>query len=141
MGRNKFFRQKLLTPAEQACSLKVKFPSFRILSMRNHLRCVGTLKPTPASDTYTVEIAYSVPKRPRVRVLRPELRLAAGRSKLPHVFEGNELCLHVAGDWRADQQIAEFIVPWISLWLAFYEFWVLTGEWLGGGHEPAPGAK
>jgi hypothetical protein len=136
MGRNRFFHQRLLTPAEQACFLKAKFPSFRILSVRTHLKCVGTLRPTPMSDSYTVEITYSVPTRPRVRVLRPELRLAAGKSRLPHVFDGNELCLHLAGDWRADQQIAEFIVPWASLWLAFYEFWALTGEWLGDGREP-----
>jgi hypothetical protein len=140
MGRNSFFHQKLLTPAEQASFLKTKFSSFRILSVRNRLRCVGTLRPSLTGDTYTVEVTYDVPARPHVRVLRPELRLAPGKSKLSHVFEGNELCLHLAGDWRPDQQIAEFIVPWISLWLAFYEFWVLSGEWLGGGQEPN-GAK
>ena len=43
-------------------------------------------------------------------------------------------------DWRPDQKISEFIIPWIAVWLYFYEVWHITGEWLGGGHEPE-GAK
>jgi hypothetical protein len=26
------------------------------------------------------------------------------------------------------------ILPWISEWLFFYELWLFTGDWLGGGH-------
>jgi hypothetical protein len=33
--------------------------------------------------------------------------------------------------------IHESIVPWTSLWLYYYEIWHATGEWLGGGHDPA----
>jgi hypothetical protein len=32
--------------------------------------------------------------------------------------------------------IAETIIPWTSEWLYFYELWVFTGEWHGGGHAP-----
>jgi hypothetical protein len=88
-------------------------------------------------DTYTVEINYEVPKRPSVHVLHPELRLAEGKTALPHVFPGNALCLHLNCDWRPDQRISDFIIPWISVWLYFYEVWVVTREWLGGGHEPS----
>jgi len=94
------------------------------------------LQPTLISDAYTVKIVYKVPVRPQVQVLKPGLRLAPGKTRLPHVFEGNKLCLHDVGDWRPDRRISEFVVPWTSLWLAFYEFWVLTGEWLGDGREP-----
>lgn len=137
MGRTRYFNQKPLTPAEQAYVLKLKYPGFRILTARNHLECVGTLQPTLISDAYTVKIIYNVPLRPRVQVLQPELRLAPGKTRLPHVFEGNELCLHDAEDWHPGRHISEYVVPWISLWLAFYEFWVLTGEWRGDGREPS----
>jgi hypothetical protein len=30
----------------------------------------------------------------------------------------------------------ETIVPWISEWLMYYELWLSTGEWLGGGIHP-----
>ncbi|MDR1087483.1 MAG: hypothetical protein LBL16_04560 [Endomicrobium sp.] len=28
------------------------------------------------------------------------------------------------------------IIPWISLWLIFYEIFEITGEWTGGGISP-----
>jgi hypothetical protein len=116
------------------------FPNFRILAKRNEFRCIGTLQPTPTSDIYTIEVEHrGSDPRPRVHVLRPELCLAPGRTKLPHVFKGKELCLHLAGEWRPHLKIAEFVVPWISFWLFFYETWLSTGEWLGGGHESVAG--
>jgi hypothetical protein len=27
-------------------------------------------------------------------------------------------------------------VPWLLLWLSFYELWLITGEWHGGGVHP-----
>ena len=141
MGRSKYFQQKPLTAAEQGYFLRLSFPGFKVRTSGGKLQCVGALQPSPTSDRYTVELSYDVPVRPRVRVLQPELRLAPGYTKLPHVFPGNDLCLHVAGDWRPDQRISEFIVPWISFWLFFYEVWLATGEWFGGGHEPITGTK
>jgi hypothetical protein len=29
--------------------------------------------------------------------------------------------------------LAMTVIPWISEWLYFYELWLVTGEWLGGG--------
>jgi len=139
MGKNSYGGQRPLTPAQQAYFLKLTFPGFRVVTARSELRCVGRLQPTATSDKYTVELEYKVPSRPRVRVLRPELRLAEGRTKLPHVFPGNELCLYTSPEWRPDQRIDQFIVPWISFWLFFYEVWLVSGEWLGGGHEPSAG--
>jgi hypothetical protein len=141
MGRNKYVRQKPLTPAEQAYFLKLQFPGFRVLTVRNELRCVGALQPTATSEVYRIELGYKVGLRPKVRVLQPPLRLAPGKTKLPHVFERGDLCLHLPDDWHPYRRISEFIIPWISLWLVFYEFWVLTGEWLGGGHETGAGGK
>jgi hypothetical protein len=139
MGKSKFRGQRPLTPAEQAYFLTFAFPQFRVLTVRNLLRAVGTLQPTPTCDQYTIELEYCDCRRPRVSVLRPELRLAPGKTKLPHVFAGNDLCLHLPGDWRPDLRISEYILPWISFWLFFYEAWLITGEWLGGGHEPSAG--
>jgi len=32
--------------------------------------------------------------------------------------------------------IADTIIAWASEWLFFYELWLATGEWHGGGHDP-----
>ena len=136
MGKNSLGGQKPFSTAQQAYFLKLTFPEFRVGTARNQLRCVGRLQPTATSDKYTFELEYKVPTRPHVRVIRPELRLAEGHTKLPHVFPGNELCLYMSPEWRPDRRIDQFIIPWISLWLFFYEVWLASGEWLGGGHEP-----
>lgn len=74
--------------------------------------------------------------RPQIRVLRPELTLREGHRRLPHVFEGNLLCVHEAYDWNAKMMVAYTIVPWISAWLYFYEVWLDTGYWEGEGTHP-----
>lgn len=33
--------------------------------------------------------------------------------------------------------IANTIVPWTSEWLFYYEIWLATGQWHGGGHSSA----
>jgi hypothetical protein len=37
--------------------------------------------------------------------------------------------------------IAYTILPWTSLWLYFYELWLVTGQWMGGGKHPSPEEK
>ena len=142
MGTNKSrFSPRCLTPAQQSYFLLQAFPGFSVATARNRLCCTGVLRPSPTSDIYTVQLDYDPPTRPRVRVLRPELRLAKGKTKVPHVFAEGDLCLHLKGEWRPDQRISEFIIPWISLWLYFYEVWLETGDWLGEGHEPSAEAR
>src|SRR3954464_4561982 len=141
MGKSRFVKQRPLTPVQQAYFLKLAFPQFRVVSVRGVLRAVGVLQPTPVSGQYTINLEYRDCRRPKVCVLYPKLRLASGKTKLPHVFKGDDLCLHLPGEWRPEMRISECIFPWISLWLFFYETWLVTGEWLGGGHEPSTGKK
>ena len=32
----------------------------------------------------------------------------------------------------------KLIVPWAAEWFWFFEHWLVTGEWLGGGSHPVP---
>lgn len=32
--------------------------------------------------------------------------------------------------------VANTIVPWLAEWLEFYEGWLVTGIWYGGGEHP-----
>lgn len=67
--------------------------------------------------------------------------MAEGQAKLPHVYStvDQKICLYYPkiGEWKETMFIAKTLVPWASEWLFFYEIWVLTGEWRGGGihHE------
>ena len=128
---------KPLTLELQKYHMRRLWPLFSATTNRgNRAWWTGTLQPTAMSDTYTVELAYTVPRRPEIRVVSPELKLRPGCTRLPHVFPDSTLCVHTAWEWRADTIIAHTIVPWICAWLYFYEVWYQTGYWLGEGTHP-----
>ena len=95
------------------------------------------LCPSPASPVYTVSLTYRVGEPPKVFVDAP--RLDPGhRERLPHVYDGDRLCLYTPGEWQATMSIAKTIIPWTAEWLLHYELWKATDRWAGGGHTYAP---
>ena len=102
---------------------------------RGVLTCTLRLQPSPASQTYTVNLTYRHGRRPQVEVTEPPLTLHPGADALPHVYPGNQLCLSYPGEWTHDMLLAHTVVPWISEWLIHYELWHITGRWAGGGHR------
>jgi len=132
-------RPSKLPLAQQAGALRSLFPNGRVRVSHRGLVWEGELQPTPVSRTYTVRIEYDHGKiRPSVTVVDPPLERRDGQP-LPHVFPGDLLCLHLRDEWDGRRLIAQTIVPWAAEWLLFYEIWLATGEWRGGGHEPTPG--
>jgi hypothetical protein len=101
------------------------------------------VQPSPLSDTYTVRVRYVKDKAPLILVVSPTLKMREGAASIPHTYVGTKLCLYYPDyeEWSSDKYIAETIVPWISLWLLYYEGWLATGEWLGGGIEHGNGEK
>ena len=92
----------------------------------------AAVQPSPLSRKYQLVLELT---RSGVRVLvRPRLARPAGVN-LPHVFDGDELCLYFEGEWNSDMALVETIVPWASEWLLHYELWRATGKWGGGGHR------
>ena len=47
-----------------------------------------------------------------------------------------ELCLYRGQEFTSRKLLAETIIPWAIEWLYFYEGWLATGKWLGGGEHP-----
>ena len=95
------------------------------------------------SRTYSVRLEYDAWDVPRVFVRAPDLVALAGGRKLPHVYSERptRLCLYLPGsrDWHRDLSLAATVVPWTYLWLYYFEDWLVTGEWKGGGqHPPRP---
>jgi hypothetical protein len=84
-------------------------------------------------------MVYDEPFIPQVYVVSPKpLVLAKGAEKLPHTYDTKRqrLCLFKphCGEWNSSMLIADTIVHWAIEWLYYYENWVYTGKWLGGGH-------
>lgn len=121
--------------ARQLADLTRRYPRAQTSYSRGALTWKGQLRPSLLSDTYTVRVEWHPGSRPRVKVLYPPLE-RRGKARLPHVFKDDFLCLHLHEEWDDGRLITETIIPWASEWLLFYELWLATGEWLGGGHEP-----
>lgn len=119
---------------QQAIGIAGTFPGRRPTVARGKLRWVGELQPSPLSETYKVRIEYTLNKRPVIQVLEPKLESPPGEP-LPHTFEGDTLCVYYPGEWSGDLAIEVTIIPWVSEWLLYYELWLVTGKWLGGGHR------
>ena len=95
------------------------------------------MQPTPLSASYDIRLEYKVGYHPNIFVVNKKLELYPGKKNLPHVYstEKQWLCLYYrkASEWTSQEIIADTIIPWISEWLYFYEFWLATGKWFGRG--------
>jgi hypothetical protein len=140
MESKNFIKVKKVTLAQQAAELIAHYPGTICRIDRNHLLWNGTLVPTPLSETYHLKLTYSIETNPKTFVTSPRLIIPEGKH-LPHVYDQykQRLCLYYPlgkSDWNPSMYIAHTIVPWASEWLLFYELWLATGEWLGGGIHP-----
>jgi len=120
--------------------MHIVWPRFDCHIQNRRLICSGNLQPFDFSEDYSVRIEYIVGVRPNVWVLglpTPDETDA----KIPHRFNDGTICLFFHGEWTAEQPIARTIMPWLLEWLAFYEGWLATGEWQGGGTHPGRMAR
>jgi hypothetical protein len=128
-----------LSLAAQQGHLLRRYSDSWVIRSRERLVWLGELTPTEYTATYEVLIDHQISRAPLVYVARPRLQLLEGQA-LPHVYPLNTLCLFLGNrEWHQSIPIADTLVPWASEWLLFYELWLATGEWLGGGEHPPPG--
>ena len=137
---SRFGPTRVVGVREQAALMRA-FPAFRVRVRGATLAAEGELRPTPLSETYRVRIEYAAGRPPDVRVLSPALAPREGADRIPHMYGQERLCLYLpgVGEWAGDMPLGQALIPWISLWLFYYELWHATGEWLGGGVEPLAG--
>jgi hypothetical protein len=104
-------------------------------------RC--SVAPTPVSRSYDLRIDYRQGETPRTYIDSPNLVALAEGRRLPHVYEQQQptrLCLYLpgTGEWTPALRLDQTIVPWATLWLYFFEDWLVSGDWKGGGKHPDP---
>jgi hypothetical protein len=113
-----------------------------------HLRPHGwvaafNLQPSPVSRTYRVRLDFADAHPPRVYVLEPDIFLLAAERRPPHLYPPFEYPAHLClfhpdkRDWTRQMLVSETIVPWASEWLFYFELWLVTKEWMGGGEHPS----
>ena len=138
---NKYYNNKISLPV-QLVSLKKLFPNSVGEVKQGVLQWSNYFTPTPMSDKYKIKLTLKEKSTPKVYVVEPVLNIPEGK-RLPHVYPGNRLCLYAPHykQWDANLYLVDTIIPWISEWLFYYELWLVTGEWSGGGEHPINGEK
>lgn len=124
----------------QEKTLLKAFPESKTKRSRFKLSWKGNLKPTALSREYTVEVILNDNNTVEIFVKEPKkLRLYKDEKQLPHTYSTTKqkLCLFYPNnkEWSKRTLLVDTIIPWASEWLFFYEIWLFTGEWLGGGIE------
>jgi hypothetical protein len=134
-----------LTAAQQELHLRTS----RVFTGETRLRrgalvWRGGVRPTPLSRAYQIRLDYRAEQTPRVTVETPDLRELADGRRLPHVYRQAPpcLCLYLpgTGQWRPQLRLDETMLPWSALWFFYFEEWLESDDWKGGGQHPADGA-
>ena len=137
----RFGRPKPLTMAQQYHNLRANPISKGEGRVRgNVLTWNFPISPTALSRMYAGRIEYRQGGTPEVFIDDPDLTLLSQGRRLPHVYQQSpaRLCLYLpgSGEWASWMRLDQTIVPWTALWLLYFEEWLVSDEWAGGGLHP-----
>lgn len=148
---------------DQIRAMADQWPGFKLTHQHERAaRWEGTL--APDKRPHLVRVEYRAPIvienvtsydiQPLVQVLDPVLEQHEDYEEgpIPHVYWRRKeprfpyLCLFSAelGQWSAEDLIAHTTIFWANEWLLFYEGWLVTKKWRGGGRHirrPDEGSK
>jgi hypothetical protein len=139
---------------EQDAEIRRFFPDFRLTAAVDWIGVwEGPVR--PASKTYTIRIVYFrrrffdgwhlSNRYVTVHVVDPLIgESMRDGDDLPHIYWNDRapdwpaLCLWDPDEmyWDPEMSIATTIIPWTSEWLLFFEYWQISGEFLGPGRHP-----
>ena len=139
MGQSKFLPTACpLSMVAQIVRMSAKHPQLKLSLKGQTATWQGDWCPSELSETYQIRVRYTHCRRPIISILKPTLKIAKGKDKLPHTYLDGQLdiCIHEPEEWNSRLFVADTIMPWVSQWLRFYEYWEQTGSWEGKGTNP-----
>ncbi len=121
----------------QYSNLKSRCPNADVNVYKNKLQYTDIFQPTPLSRNFKIIIEYELGAQPKIYVQNYILRELADSQKIPHIYDGDLLCTFhpPSNEWNKFKYLS-IIIPWISNWLYFFEEWLFSKEWKGGGIHP-----
>jgi hypothetical protein len=132
-----------LSLAAQLMQLRAHYPTGQGAITRSTLYWEQAITPHALSGTYQCHLEYQLCCYPHMYCVDPPLSVLAAGRRLPHVYQRAEpvqLCLfmHNRQCWNDNFLLAKIVLPLTYYWLAHFEHWLFTGDWLGGGTHPVP---
>jgi hypothetical protein len=108
---------------------------------RERLTWRFTARPSALGRSYQARIEYEQKGPAGVFIDAPDLHVLAEGRKLPHVYSDHppKLCLYLPGafEWDRNMRLDKTLVPWTALWLFYFEEWLWSDDWKGGGMHPS----
>ena len=140
---------KIPTNAQRALELAaLGLPGSRIIYRARQLNFWFEITPGSFGRTYRCLLTVMPDGRtPVLLVMSPDLQALAGKKKIPHTYShvgsGTKLCLWFpkSQDWIPQMKFGDTYIPWAAEWLYYFEVWLATGEWEGGGAHPDAAPK
>jgi hypothetical protein len=134
---------KPLLLAHQYVALRTDWPEGDVRHDKNGLSWTGFLTPTALGRHYPVLLRYaSLNHAPQMHVLGNVLKEVAPGRRIPHLYcqRTERLCLYTPKlrEWLPHMRLSRTMLPWAALWLLYFEDWVATDIWMGGGTHPTP---
>ena len=126
----------------------LNFPDAQVrLRQGRELRFSFSIAPTVFSRLYGCMLLLTPARSPQMFVVKPDLPALASGRPLPHVYgsdgPGTSLCLWLPrkNEWLPQMRLVETYLAWTAEWLNYFEEWLATGVWAGGGEHPPPRKK
>lgn len=138
MGQNYI---RTLSLPKQAYLLKMRYPDSTSTIKDSILIWHAQIKPTALSRTYNIKLVYKKSFRPKIYLCGDYIR-GIEKHDFPHHYKIKkngkevELCLCLPCEFDNSKIIADTLIPWAQEWLYYYEIWLITDKWIGGGHHP-----
>lgn len=141
MANKKYLKEKPISLFDQKISLKMAYKDSFCEIEGNSLLWIGEIQPTPISRTYTVIVKFCMWETPQIWIMGDSLK-NLDSPDFPHKYDIDtekkmvRVCLYRYREFNTYKFLSQTIIPWTIEWLYFYEIWLATGEWCGGGEHP-----
>lgn len=121
-------KQKILKRHKRELNRKVKGLRCKVERGDSVLTCRGKVQPDHCEE-YEYKIIFKLGQEPRFYILSPEI---APHPDI-HQYPDRSLCLFYPKDylWTDTQSIHKIFFPWFVEWILYYEYWKITGTWMG----------
>lgn len=110
---------------------------------KNYFYWEFDIKPSTFSKLYKILLIWDIKtSSPNVFVLDTDVWEVAEQRDIPHLYDYKKikLCLYhpLYNQYNRNMSLCETIVAWTYLWLFYYEEWLYSDDWKGGGEHPKP---
>lgn len=128
---------------QQYLAIKTIFPEAKIYFWKKKMIIHLLLQPTELSKKYHTEFILENYGKCEVWIHGDLKKL--DDPNFPHKYHIDQekrkakICLYhpEKDEWNSKLWLKDTLIPWAIEWLLFYELWLATGNWLGGGEHPS----